>query len=153
MAKQKTPTLAQVCAILDHDRCEVGWLLAAYADPQTGLPRIDRITRIGIVRPRDGAGRLKVCATDWATWYLPCAPTHYLGQAGGYGYDKLTAALDGATIAGRVVSDHSRDGTTWKQWIDRLQSGHATEAELQPIRLHFGLAKTAPIAFHFVGGF
>lgn len=145
----KTPTNAQVCAILDHDRCSVGWLLAAYVDA-AGRPRIERITRIGRVPPRDGAGRLRVVCTDW-TRPATEDPIQFVGAASGYGYDKTAAALDGASIAGRVVTDHGRDGVSWKQWIDRLQYGEPTSAELAPIRARLGLPESAPLAFSFVG--
>ena len=50
--------------------------------------------------PRDGAGTLR-CEV-----YEPGKGITYRGKAGGYGYDKTTAALAGAEIAGFRIADH-----------------------------------------------
>jgi hypothetical protein len=104
--KSTAPTIAQVCAILDHDRTRTRWVLRAVVGAD-GKPAIDRIARIAIQYPRDGAARLRVCVTDWSTGEA----IHFIGWADGYGYDKLTAALDGAAIGGITLGDHcNRDG-------------------------------------------
>lgn len=53
--------------------------------------------------PKDGSGRMSVYVVD--CFGDMC--TTQRGQAGGYGYDKFTAALSGLTIDGHVLSDHS----------------------------------------------
>ena len=50
--------------------------------------------------PRDGAGSVR-CEV-----YTPGEGITHRGRAGGYGYDKTTAALAGATIAGFRIADH-----------------------------------------------
>jgi hypothetical protein len=50
--------------------------------------------------PRDGAGSVR-CEV-----YTPGEGITYRGRAGGYGYDKTTAALAGATIAGFRIANH-----------------------------------------------
>lgn len=50
--------------------------------------------------PRDGAGTVR-CEV-----YTPGQGITYRGKAGGYGYDKTTAALAGAEIAGHRIANH-----------------------------------------------
>lgn len=98
-----------VVALMDHKRAETTWVCRAILDGDK--PKIERIARIVCVYPTDGAGRLRVAVTDWGKLGADHTPAHYTGQAGGYGYDKMSAALDGATIGGFTIGDHcDRDG-------------------------------------------
>lgn len=103
--KTKTTTdLSAIRAIMDHPRTETTWVLRPILDAK-GQPQIDKVARICIQRPADGAGRLKVAVTDWG-----CRddgnPTQFIGMASGFGYDKLTAALQGMTVGGVELGDH-----------------------------------------------
>ena len=102
----KTPTSDQVRKILDHKRAVATWILAPVL--RDGKPAIDKVARIVWALPADGAGRLSVCVTDWGmpdgTDYR--SGTHYVGHAGGYGYDKSTAALCGCRVGGVELGDH-----------------------------------------------
>ena len=95
----KTDILAKVRKVLDHDRCETHWVLRAVDS------KIVQVARVAIVYPRDGAGLLRVAVTDWGEDGNGPA-VHHVGQAGGYGYDKRTAALAGATVGGVTIGDH-----------------------------------------------
>jgi len=105
----KTSDVSAVCKILDHDRAVECWVLAPVLD-KDGQPAIDKIARVCWVYPRDGAGTLRVAVTDWGKRTPSGEPTHYINKAGGYGYDKRTAALDGCTVGGVELGDHG-DGT------------------------------------------
>lgn len=98
--------LSQIVAILDHPRVSVTWIARAILAPD-GTPKIERLARVAVVYPRDGAGRLRMAVTDWG---IPGAdvngPAQYIGAASGFGYDKLTAAMVGMTIGGFEVGDH-----------------------------------------------
>lgn len=54
--------------------------------------------------PRDGAGTVR-CEVQ-----TPGQGITYRGRAGGYGYDKRTAALAGAVIAGVQIANHCGHG-------------------------------------------
>jgi len=122
--------LDRVCNLLNHKRAEVSWVcrpVYRYVCAETGQPsdngfstradaeryykgkarrvlRIQRMARIVVVYPADGAGRLRVAVSDWTQ---DGDPIHHVGSASGYGYDKLTAALAGAQIGGIEIGDHS----------------------------------------------
>jgi len=66
-------------------------------------PKKDGYAKVLAAYPKDGAGRLTVYVVDG---FGPRFTTQR-GRAGGYGYDKFTAALSGLTIDGHVMSDHS----------------------------------------------
>lgn len=100
----KKATFDRVCDLLNHNHAEVSWVCRA--DVRDGKPIIVRMARIVRVLPRDGAGRVRVAVTDWGESGQEEA-THHYGTASGYGYDKTTAALDGATIGGKRIGDHS----------------------------------------------
>lgn len=56
------------------------------------------------------SGRVQVVVLNYGDqWALQSL--HY-GEARGYGYDKLTAALAGARVGDVVLTDHGRDGLT-----------------------------------------
>jgi hypothetical protein len=97
----KQASISDVVKILDHDRAVECWVLepAIGAD---GKPTINKLARICWVYPRDGAGRLRVAVTDWHNGDV----LHYVSHAGGFGYDKRTAALAGCTVGGVELGDH-----------------------------------------------
>ena len=47
--------------------------------------------------------------------------TCQMGKAGGYGYDKLTAALSGLVIDGHTLADHSHTDKTCKILVKRAK--------------------------------
>jgi len=98
----KNASLSEVVKILDNPRTVTDWVVRAEIG-EDGRPVIQRIARIAWVFPRDGAGRLRVALTDWGH---PDKPAQYVGSASGWGYDKMTAALVGGTIAGIPLGDH-----------------------------------------------
>lgn len=101
MSKSTAPTIDQVAAILNHDRTRVAWVCAVVDG------KIAKIARILTRYPRDGAGRLTVCVSDWGpTGQSDGGPKHYIGHAGGFGYDKFTACTEGATVGGIELGDH-----------------------------------------------
>ena len=70
-----------------------------------------KYARILVAYPRDGAGSLTAYIADGFgdRFYSQ------KGAAGGYGYDKLTAALSGMTIDGHKLTDHcGQDETSAK---------------------------------------
>ena len=54
--------------------------------------------------PQNGVGRLRVALWDWETYQ-----DIQEGWAGGYGYDKLSAALAGMSFNGIRLTDHPHD--------------------------------------------
>ena len=100
----RTHDLSVIVKLLDHPRAVTSWILRPALDA-SGAPVIVTVARIVKVYPRDGAGTLRVAVTDWGHDGNG-NPAHYIGKAGGYGYDKLTAALAGATVAGIELGDH-----------------------------------------------
>lgn len=101
----RTHDIASVCKILGHDRVIECWVLRPVLDSD-GKPAIEKVARIAWVYPRDGAGTLRVAVTDWALGGGRDLPLQYIGKAGGYGYDKRTAALAGAIVGGVELGDH-----------------------------------------------
>jgi len=96
--------------LLNHDRARTSWICRAGLSSD-GKPEICRIARIVVVPPRDGAGRLYVGVTDWGTDGTAHSPVHFVNMATGYGYDKRTAALEGATVGGFTLGNHcNRNG-------------------------------------------
>lgn len=107
-----------------HPRKEEGRLWKVERNPDTG--NLDKTCLFSVVvnYPRDGAGRLKVGVSDWSTPY-PHDNSHWYGWAGGYGYDKLTAALCDAVVMGQELGDHSdhKNRPTLKAFVDSLVYG------------------------------
>lgn len=102
----KQANVSDICKILDHERAVITWVVRPILNPD-GTPGIELLTRIAVVYPRDGAGRLRMAVTDWG---YPGAdvngPRQFVTHATGFGYDKLTASLEGCTIGGIEVGDH-----------------------------------------------
>ena len=61
------------------------------------------VARVWTRYPRDGAGRLTVVVADYSRDFGDRVQTSH---AGGFGYDKRTAALDGLTVGGVKLGDH-----------------------------------------------
>lgn len=99
----KIATVQDVRKLMDHKRHETTWVLAPVL--RDGKPEIEMVARIVCVYPADGAGRLRVAVTDWRK-RDDGDPAHYMASAGGYGYDKRTACLDGCTVGGFTLGDH-----------------------------------------------
>ena len=81
-----------------NERCSRGCVVKTGSN---GKP--DLVARIYVVYPRDGAGTLWVGVMDYDH---PDGIKCYTQSAGGYGYDKLTAALSGTTIGGIELGNH-----------------------------------------------
>ena len=71
----------------------------------------EHVATIKVAYPADGAGRLRVFVWDFT---VDGAGRIQHGSASGGGYDKLSSALDGMTIAG-VKLDCNGTGTQWRQ--------------------------------------
>lgn len=71
-------------------------------------PRKKGHARILTAYPKDGAGRLTVYIVDGFGGRY----TTQKGTAGGYGYDKKTAALSGLTIDGHKITDYCGQDVT-----------------------------------------
>lgn len=65
-------------------------------------PAGDVCGTIKIAHPADGAGKLTVILHEHGY-------NAQIGTASGYGYDKVSAALQGMTFAGTVFSDHPQN--------------------------------------------
>jgi hypothetical protein len=72
------------------------------------------VGKIVVAYPRDGAGRLYLALWDWTN------PSNYSvqnGSSGGYGHDKVSAALQGLTFAGTILTDHPNN---WEKVISSM---------------------------------
>lgn len=87
----------KVVALLNHKRAVQQWVCRVTDG------KIERMARIVTVWPADGAGVVQVGVTDWTQGEA----VHHHGRAGGYGYDKRTAALAGARIGGVELGNWS----------------------------------------------
>ena len=91
---------AQMRRVMDHDNAQRAFVVALVEGS------IQEIARVYILRSK--SGRVQVVVLNYG-YGLSLQSLHY-GDAGGWGYDKLTAALAGARIGDVVLSDHGRDG-------------------------------------------
>jgi len=101
MARTAPPTAA-VIRLLDHPRAQVSWVCRA----ENGV--IIRMARLVSVAT---AAQIRVLVQDWGP-DGNSAVHNFLGAAGGYGYDRTTAALAGATVGGATVGDHCGENPT-----------------------------------------
>lgn len=60
------------------------------------------VGKIQVAYPKDGAGTLRAFLFDFGN-------EPQMGTAGGFGYDKLAAALRGMTFQGITLKDHPTD--------------------------------------------
>ncbi len=91
--------------VLDHDRATSNHVVGVEYDGAVARPRV--IARIVTQYPKDGAGVLKVVVYDFGDGTDPQHSTQrFYATAGGCGYDKLAACLDGMTIGGVEVGNH-----------------------------------------------
>ena len=60
--------------------------------------------KIIIAYPKEGSGIVHVNLWDWSD-KKHISPVQY-GKAGGYGYDKVSAAIAGMVFAGKKLTDH-----------------------------------------------
>lgn len=67
--------------------------------------------------PADGAGRLTIFVIDSFGDSRICTS----GYAGGYGYDKFTAALSGQTIDGHTLTDHCGEDEYSRKLLKRAK--------------------------------
>lgn len=93
---------AQMRRVMDHDNTRTAYVLTV----RDGI--IHEIARAYILWGKSRRVQVVVInyGDQWAVQSL-----HY-GVAGGYGYDKLTAALAGARVGNVVLADHGGGGMT-----------------------------------------
>jgi hypothetical protein len=108
-------------------------------DTHTGLMQNNRVivithpkkagahAEIIIKYPKDGAGRLRVSLRD--CFGDTC--TFSTGYAGGYGYDKLTAALSSLAIDGHALTDHCGQDVTGAKLLKAHQKHYASGDQLR----------------------
>lgn len=105
MTNQLNPTKTRFAAlkIRDHKRTERAWVLKHTPE------RIEVLADLYLLRPTDGAGRLRVAVWADCRWQF--------ASCSGCGYDKLTACLAGMTFDGVELGDHcdSKSRPTLKQ--------------------------------------
>lgn len=99
-----TPAILRV---LDHDHSRQMHIVCARAG-QAGNYYVATLAKITILRSRAGVLRVVVESYDYGEL---CAL--HVGVANGYGYDKLSAALDGFTVLGHTFTN---DGFTVRHW-------------------------------------
>jgi len=95
MARTAPPTAA-VIRLLDHPRAVTAWVCRAENN------QIIRMARLVSVATN---AKTRVLVQDWGI-DGNSAVSNFLGAAGGYGYDRMAAALSGATVGGATVGDH-----------------------------------------------
>lgn len=78
---------------------------------------------VNVAYPKDGAGRLRVYVVDRFGEVGTCTR----GQATGYGYDKLTAALSGLSVDGVKFTDHSKQDETSARLLLRMRRAKTDE--------------------------
>ncbi len=81
---------------------------------------------INIAYPKDGAGRLTVYVVDAFGETRTCER----GQASGFGYDKVTAALRGLSVDGVKFTDHCGSDEKSNAWLAEYRAAHGADPEL-----------------------
>jgi hypothetical protein len=100
--KPSAPSPAAVIRLLDHPRAQVSWVCRAEGDKIVRMARLVSVT---------APAKTRVLVQDWGI--DGNAPVNnFLGAAGGYGYDRTTAALSGATVGGVTLGDHCGENPT-----------------------------------------
>jgi hypothetical protein len=79
---------------------------------------------INVAYPADGAGRLSVFVID--AFSKDNTRTCTMGTAGGYGYDKITAALRGLSVDGIEFTDHCGQDASSARLLKRARAGTPT---------------------------
>ena len=100
--KPSAPSPAAVVRLLDHPRAQVSWVCRAGGDKIVRMARLVSVTT---------NAKTRVLVQDWGP-DGNSAVSNYIGAAGGYGYDRTTAALAGATVGGEKVGDHCGENPT-----------------------------------------
>jgi len=93
-------------------------------------PKKQGRAQIVIKFPRDGAGKLQAWCADWFG-SEGCNGVQY-GYAGGYGYDKVTAAISGFVIDGKTLTDHACQDKTSEKLLKQYAASE-TDAEKDKI--------------------
>jgi len=99
-----TPAMRRV---LDHD-CARQMHIVCARPGQAGNYYVATLARITTLRSRAGVLTVIVESYDYGDL---CAL--HVGKASGYGYDKLSAAIDGFTVMGHTFTD---DGFSVRHW-------------------------------------
>ncbi len=107
----KTDILSRVVKVIDHQNAKVAWVCTVQGD------KIVKIARLAQIWGRTGT--VTVAVSDWGPGGDTYPPAHHISRFGGYGYDKVTAALSGATIGGVALGDHCGDSPTLGQICDQ----------------------------------
>jgi len=106
----RTPeNLAQkVLRLAEHERCQTSYVVRPVSEEevQKGYsPSIKTLAHIHVVRPPKGHGE-RALRVGVQSWHNGEVFYHY-AEARGYGYDKLSAALQDASIGGHVLAHGS----------------------------------------------
>jgi hypothetical protein len=96
------PSPAAVVRLLDHPRAQVSWVCRAEGDKIVRMARLVSVTT---------NAKTRVLVQDWGP-DGNSAVSNYIGAAGGYGYDRMAAALSGATVGGATVGNHCEENPT-----------------------------------------
>lgn len=107
----KTDILSRVVKIVDHDHGKIAWVCGVREG------KIVRIARLAQIWGRTGS--VTVATTDWGAGGDTYPPFHHISRAGGYGCDKVTSALCGATIGGVTLGDHGGESPTIGQVCEK----------------------------------
>ena len=98
----RTPeNLAQkVFRLAEHERCKTSYVVRPVSEEVQSLS-IETLAHIYVVRPPKGHGE-RALRVGVQSWHNGEVSYHY-AEARGYGYDKLSDALEMASIGGHVL--------------------------------------------------